>query len=294
MNLSILLRLLVCLTLVFGSLLALAAQPASIAGSSMSNHSIPEAPQADSASCGSDAATECSVVELRQYTLHPGKRDVLIELFDREFVESQEALGMALFGQFRNPDNPDTFVWLRGFADMPARLAALTGFYTGPVWQMHRNEANDTMVDSDNVLLLRPAWAGSGLRFAKERRAGREATAIPPGLVDIIVFPLGGPADEMLLAFCRDAMTGVLVRGGAHDIAWYITEESPNTFPRLPVRTGEHALVGIAVFRDTAHYEAFIRSGAWEREVSPTLEPRLAGTAQSTRLVPTARSALHQ
>ena len=37
----------------------------------------------------------CSpVVELRQYTLHPGKRDVLIDLFDREFVETQEQVGI--------------------------------------------------------------------------------------------------------------------------------------------------------------------------------------------------------
>ena len=35
--------------------------------------------------------TCCPIVELRQYTLHPGQRDVLIDLFDREFVESQEA-----------------------------------------------------------------------------------------------------------------------------------------------------------------------------------------------------------
>ena len=41
--------------------------------------------------------TCCPVVELRQYTLHPGQRDVLIDLFDREFVESQEALGMKIF-----------------------------------------------------------------------------------------------------------------------------------------------------------------------------------------------------
>jgi hypothetical protein len=47
----------------------------------------------------------CPIVELRQYTLHPGERDVLIDLFDREFVESQEALGMKIIGQFRNLDN---------------------------------------------------------------------------------------------------------------------------------------------------------------------------------------------
>ena len=39
------------------------------------------------------------VLELRQYTLLPGRRDELIELFDREFVEPQEALGMQIVGR---------------------------------------------------------------------------------------------------------------------------------------------------------------------------------------------------
>jgi hypothetical protein len=30
------------------------------------------------------------VVELRQYRMKPGRRDDLIDLFEREFVESQE------------------------------------------------------------------------------------------------------------------------------------------------------------------------------------------------------------
>ena len=59
-------------------------------------------------------------------------RDVLIELFEREFVETQEALGMTLVGQFRDLDNPDRFVWLRGFSDMMTRAQALQEFYGGP------------------------------------------------------------------------------------------------------------------------------------------------------------------
>ena len=47
-------------------------------------------------------AVRYPVVELRQYTLRPGQRDVLIDLFDREFIESQEAEGMAIVGQFRD------------------------------------------------------------------------------------------------------------------------------------------------------------------------------------------------
>jgi hypothetical protein len=47
-------------------------------------------------------SSEWPIVELRQYTLHPGQRDVLIKLFESEFVESQEAVGMKIVGTFRD------------------------------------------------------------------------------------------------------------------------------------------------------------------------------------------------
>jgi hypothetical protein len=39
----------------------------------------------------------------KRYTLQQGARETLIELFDRAFVETQEAVGMRVLGQFRNP-----------------------------------------------------------------------------------------------------------------------------------------------------------------------------------------------
>jgi len=33
------------------------------------------------------APSDCGVFELRQYAMQPGRRDALIELFEREFVE---------------------------------------------------------------------------------------------------------------------------------------------------------------------------------------------------------------
>src|SRR5438034_1313450 len=125
----------------------------------------------------------CPVVELRQYTLHPGKRDVLIDLFDREFVESQEELGIKIIGQFRDLNDPNRFVWLRGFRDMPSRAEALKAFYGGPVWKAHREAANATMIDSDNVLLLRPARATSGFSFENSERPASGATEIPRGVI---------------------------------------------------------------------------------------------------------------
>jgi hypothetical protein len=82
------------------------------------------------------------VLELRRYTLKPGSRETLVELFDREFVESQEVLGMRILGTFRDLDDPDQFVWLRGFEDVAARAPALQTFYSGPVWREHSAAAN--------------------------------------------------------------------------------------------------------------------------------------------------------
>jgi len=240
-----------------------------------------------------DDHAECTVIELRQYTLHPGKRDTLIELFEREFVETQEVLGMHLLGQFRDLDDPDRFVWMRGFKDMTSRLAGLTGFYTGPAWMAHRHAANDTMVDSDNVLLLKPAWAGSGVRHEPHGRAPAGSRNNPPGVIDLSVFSLKAAADTHLLDFCRQEMTSVLGNAGARHVAWYVTEDTPNNFSRLPVRTGEHVLVGVAVFRDVQHHDAFITSAAWDRLIAPTLDPWLTGQPHSMRLTPTPRSTLH-
>ena len=232
-----------------------------------------------------------AIVELRQYTLHPQQREVLIDLFDREFVETQEAHGMRVLGQFRDLDRPDRFVWLRGFADMPARHRALEGFYGGPVWAAHRHAANATMIDSDNVHLLRPAWPHcrpSAARAAAARHPGAAA-----GVLQLTTFPLREPATPPLLDFCRHRMAPTLLRGGARQLAWFCTEHSPNTFARLPVREGEPVLVGLALFGGEAALQSFADSGAWARDVTPGLAPWLAAAPEVLRLQPTARSALH-
>jgi hypothetical protein len=236
---------------------------------------------------------ESSLVELRRYTLHPGRRDTLIELFDREFVETQEAVGMRVIGQFRDLDDDQRFVWLRGFTDMAQRRAGLEAFYGGPVWQAHRDAANATMVDSDDVFLLRPAWPGAGIDSAAPARSATSSSTAPPGLLDASVFPLHAPASDDLLALCREVLSPVLRQGGARRIGWYVSEARPNDFPRLPVREGESVLVGLALFDGLAAFEAFACGGTWARDAAPALAPWLARPAESHRLVPTARSALH-
>src|SRR6266700_2753328 len=145
--------------------------------------------------------TCCPVVELRQYTLKPGMRDVLIDLFEQEFIETQEATGIVVIGQFRDMDNPDRFVWLRGFADMPTRAQALQEFYGGPVWKAHREAANATMIDSDNVLLLRPALPASGFFLENAKRAPVGSDEVPASLVVATIYYFADPVAPDFINF---------------------------------------------------------------------------------------------
>jgi hypothetical protein len=91
------------------------------------------------------------VYELRRYRLQANKREALIELFEREFVETQVEVGMTLHGFYRDVNDADAFVWMRSFSDMQKRADALAAFYGGDVWKRWGSDANATMLNSDNV-----------------------------------------------------------------------------------------------------------------------------------------------
>ncbi|MFG1702250.1 NIPSNAP family protein [Nonomuraea sp. M3C6] len=216
------------------------------------------------------------IYELRRYTMRPGRRDTLIELFEREFVEGQEATGMRVTGSFRNPDAPDMFPWLRAFADMPTRRAALHAFYSGPVWLANRDAANATLIDSDDVLLLHSV--GSAEPPAWERPP--VGAAEPPS--SLYVATIYHVEDGFAAFFAREAVPA-LTEAGVPPIGCLESEHSPNDYPRLPVRTGENVFVWFARF-ETAEEE---------REVDlPMLKPRLTAAPERLRLRPTARSAM--
>ncbi|MBE1573306.1 NIPSNAP family protein [Amycolatopsis roodepoortensis] len=213
-----------------------------------------------------------SVVELRRYTLHPGRRDELIELFEREFVETQEACGMRLFGLFREPAEPDKFVWLRGFRDMESRRAALESFYYGPVWRAHGPAANETMIDASDVLLLRPSGPG----FPAPGDAGDSRVLVT------VCHPIG-PVKEFSEHFAEN-VAPALRESGVETFGHFETEPAENTFPRLPVREGETVFVWFAKVADE-HRELLARTGS-------ELASRLELPWEQRELTPTARSAL--
>jgi quinol monooxygenase YgiN len=232
------------------------------------------------------------VIELRRYTLRPGRRDELIELFDREFVETQEETGMAVLGQFRDLDDPDRFVWLRGFRDMAARHRALTAFYGGPVWAEHGPRAKATMVDSDDVHLLRPLSAGTGFTVAPSRRPPAGAPA-PEGFVTATVWSFP-PGREDGIALVRDGLLPVLHETGPAPLAVLTTETAHNTFTALPVHTGKNVAAVFSSYPDeSAHrrHLAAVRSLPLARdEILPGIEREQTAACWTLRLTPTGRS----
>jgi hypothetical protein len=238
--------------------------------------------------------TYSPIVELRMYTLHPGRRDELIRLFEREFLETQEAVGIQVIGQFYDLDDPNRFVWLRGFHDMSARAESLHAFYSGPVWKAHREAANATMIDSDNVLLLHLPDGSCGFSFKDAKRPPPGSRTKQDGFVAATIYYFASPVDSDFIRYFENTIKPVLIEAGARTLAYFVTEDSPNTYPQLPVREGERAFVWFAGFpgQDTykGHLARLRQSKLWNDEITTFLKKHLRGQQEVLRLTPTPRS----
>ena len=104
------------------------------------------------------------------------------------------------------------------------------------------------------------------------------------------------PFDDAFADFFQREVRPVLAEAGATPLAILQTEHADNTFPALPVRTGENVFVWFARFRDSAdlddHLRRLDRSDRWQQRVLPALSALLSGAPQRLRLAPTARSLL--
>jgi hypothetical protein len=186
-----------------------------------------------------DAGDMSEVVELRQYTLHPGQRDTLTEVFMRHLVDGQEAVGMRILGVYHDLDRDDRFVWLRSFPDMATRKAALARFYfESDVWKTYGPTAAGTMIDSDDVLLLKPL---TSLDFPRTPRL--VATIHPQASLDV--------------------KAAVRLE----------TDPSENDFPQLPVRTDGPKLVWFNGFETDEDVETYLADLSLPRDMSIRLTP---------------------
>ena len=172
------------------------------------------------------------------------------------------------------------------------RREALTAFYGGPVWAEHRDAANATMVDSDDVLLLRPLRPAGG--FPRRDRAAPGTRETRRLLVRDLPPRSGGrrPGD-----FCLEHVEPALEGTGAPVIAWLETHARAE---RLPPAAGAQqdadVVVCLSVLPDEGalrrHLALLAADLAWAEEVVPGLRRRVARDPEQLVLRATPRSAL--
>jgi hypothetical protein len=93
------------------------------------------------------------IVEVRTYKIKPGRRDEFLKFFETRGVPAQRALGMKILGPLLDLENPDTFVWLRGFPSLDERDRMKSAFYDGEEWKTELEAIAMPMIESYTVVL---------------------------------------------------------------------------------------------------------------------------------------------
>lgn len=74
------------------------------------------------------------IVEIRRYTLKPGKREEFIAFFETKNRNALRDAGMKVFGPLRDLEDETKVHWMRAFATLEDRDRIKDSFYSGSVW----------------------------------------------------------------------------------------------------------------------------------------------------------------
>ncbi len=97
------------------------------------------------------------IVEVRTYRVTPGRRAEFIEVFEKRSVPLQRKYGMAVLGPFLDTENPNRFVWLRGFPSLEERDRMKAAFYGGDEFKNELEGILMPMLESYDVTLCESA-----------------------------------------------------------------------------------------------------------------------------------------
>ena len=148
------------------------------------------------------------------------------------------------------------------------------------MWGRHKDVANATMIDFDDVRLLRPVNDGPAFAPGTARPAPGQAGQPPDSRFTATLFPVADWDVDAVVALVEAAPTG------GSRVAVLRTEPAVNTFPALPVRDDEFVVVRI--FRHDSAAELAAQDPApWT-----AVEDLLVAPVTELVLRPTARSAL--
>jgi hypothetical protein len=93
------------------------------------------------------------IVEVRSYRIKPGKREEFIQLFENRSIPALQSHGMKIIGPLLDIENPNKFVFLRGFPTLEDLLRMKDEFYGGDLWKNELEQIAMPMLESYDVTL---------------------------------------------------------------------------------------------------------------------------------------------
>ena len=185
------------------------------------------------------------VLELRNYLLMPNMTDEFKKYFNTYFVAPMHNLGGFTLGQFKIDRANDRFVWFRGFKDMEARVKFLNDFYVdSKTWKDYGKGANDMMINSDNVYLLRPLATSISVNFME----------VSHKIVVVNFYSCNSTLDKVIALFNTEYIP-YLESIEVNNTTLWVSEMQENDFPRLPAFQDKNLLVSITSFENKKEYQ---------------------------------------
>ncbi len=229
-------------------------------------------------------------IEFRRYIIKEGEREHFSQYFDSYFPEAFQQLGAIAHGEFFERDDPSRFTWIRAFHTIEDRAVVNAAFYYGAVWREHKATMNNLMLDSDNVLLLRPLSPATNIPVLPAVDPVFEEKGAQ-GIVIAEIFAVKTGKAEVF-AKQADAHFAHYQTAGVRPAGILVTLDVPNNFPQLPVRTDGPYLVYLGILK--SHQTL-------EEKITPLIENSmrtliatdlLRGTPELISMEPTRRSRL--
>lgn len=180
------------------------------------------------------------VLEIRNYLLKPNLTDKFSDYFHSNFVVPMNELGGYTVGEFKINGVNHRFVWFRAFADMKTRLKFLNNFYiNSATWKEYGKGANEMMINSDNVYLLRPLKAEINRELLKTDKT-----------FTVVDFYVCNSTLEKVINLFDTTYIPFLKNLKIEDITLWVSEMTENDFPGLPVFQDKNLLVSITNYKD--------------------------------------------
>ena len=75
------------------------------------------------------------LIEFREYTCHPGKREAWVNLMQDVIVPFQSSLGVVVLGMWVSETDQNIFYWMRRFENEAARVQIYKAVYESERWK---------------------------------------------------------------------------------------------------------------------------------------------------------------